>query len=77
VLLAMVIERVSGEKYPEWMKQNIFEPLGMTQTLVRTNPGQIIPGNAQGYIKTEEDIYREAMDISCIHGSRGHLFNPS
>jgi CubicO group peptidase (beta-lactamase class C family) len=67
-LLALVIERVSGEKYPEWMKQNVFQPLRMTHTLVRTNPGQVIPGNAQGYVKTKDDFYEEAMDI---HGSMG------
>ena len=70
-LLAMVIERVTGEKYPEWMSVNIFQPLGMTQTLVRTNPGHIIPGNAQGYLKAEDDVYKEAMDIPASMGAGG------
>ena len=70
-LLAMVIERVTGEKFPEWMNENIFLPLGMTQTLVRTHPGQIISGNAQGYIKTEEDTFMEAMDIPASAGAGG------
>lgn len=71
VLLAMVIERVTGEKFPEWMKKNIFQPLGMTQTLVRIHPGQVIPGNAQGYIKTDENTYLEAMDIPASMGAGG------
>ncbi len=71
VLLAMVIERVTGEAYPDWMKKNIFLPLGMTRTQVRTNPGQIIPGNAQGYIKTPENNYIEAMDIPASMGAGG------
>jgi len=70
-LLAMVIERVTGEKYPEWMKKNIFQPLGMNNTLVRAHPGQIIPGNAQGYLKLNENTYHEAMDIPASAGAGG------
>ncbi len=70
-LLAMVIERVTGETYPDWMKKNIFLPLGMTHTVVRTNPGMIIPGNAQGYIKLEDDQYQEVMDIPSSMGAGG------
>lgn len=33
-ILALVIEKVTGMKYPEAMKQMIFEPLGMTNTFV-------------------------------------------
>ncbi|MFN3556637.1 MAG: serine hydrolase [Bacteroidales bacterium] len=70
-LLAMVIERVTGEKFPEWMKENIFMPLGMTQTLVRIRPGQVIPGNAQGYIKLPDETFMEVMDIPASAGAGG------
>jgi CubicO group peptidase (beta-lactamase class C family) len=34
VLLALVIERVSKQTYPEFIKTNIFIPLGMNHTYV-------------------------------------------
>jgi CubicO group peptidase (beta-lactamase class C family) len=34
-LLALVIEKVSGLKYPDFMRKNIFEPIGMKNTFVR------------------------------------------
>lgn len=34
VLLALIIEKVSGLSFPEYMRQNIFEPLGMKNTFV-------------------------------------------
>ena len=71
VLLALVIERVTGEKFPEWMRKNIFQPLDMNQTLVRTHPGQVIPGNAQGYIKPDDDTDLEATDIPASMGVGG------
>lgn len=36
VLLASVIEKVSGKAFPQYMKETIFEPLGMTNTFVYT-----------------------------------------
>ena len=36
VLLASIIEKVSGVPYPQFMKENFFTPLGMTNTFVRT-----------------------------------------
>ncbi len=70
-LLAMTIERVTGEEFPDWMRQNIFLPLGMTHTQVRRNPTEIIPGSAQGYRLTEDDSYEEVMDIYASRGAGG------
>lgn len=36
VLLALIIEKVSGLPYPQFMKDNFFTPLGMTHTFVKT-----------------------------------------
>lgn len=37
VLLALIIEKISGEKFPAYMKKNIFDPLQMTNTFVFTS----------------------------------------
>jgi CubicO group peptidase (beta-lactamase class C family) len=34
ILLALIVEKVSGLSFPEYMKQTIFEPLGMKNTFV-------------------------------------------
>lgn len=66
-LATMVVERVTGRPFAEWMREEIFLPLGMTKTWVRANPGQIIPGRSSGYI-AEEGGFREVRDL---HGSMG------
>ncbi|GEP88850.1 CubicO group peptidase, beta-lactamase class C family [Chitinophaga terrae (ex Kim and Jung 2007)] len=40
MLLASIIEKVSGKKYPEFMQETIFQPLGMHNTFV-FQPGTI------------------------------------
>ncbi|OOQ58369.1 hypothetical protein BC343_11005 [Mucilaginibacter pedocola] len=56
-LLASVIEKVSGQTYAEFLKQNIFMPLQMTRTRVyntRRSKKEVIPNYAYGYIIDEK-----------------------
>lgn len=69
-LLATVVERVTGEPFPEWMAANVFVPLGMDHTLVRASPTQIVPNSAQGYVNGP-DGWREAADIGGAMGAGG------
>ncbi|MDF2774522.1 MAG: serine hydrolase, partial [Geminicoccaceae bacterium] len=66
-LATIVVERVTGRPFSEWMRDEVFLPLGMTKTWVRANPGQIIPGRSNGYIPGEGG-FREVRDL---HGSAG------
>jgi CubicO group peptidase (beta-lactamase class C family) len=34
LLLAMIVEKITGEKFPDYMKKNVFEPLGMNDTYI-------------------------------------------
>lgn len=51
-LLGMVIERVSGEAYEQFVFERIFQPLGMTSTR-RNSRTDIIPGRAAGYVRDD------------------------
>lgn len=42
-LLALIIERVAGQTYPEFMRTRIFEPLGMNDTFVNSPDGSLPP----------------------------------
>lgn len=67
-LLALVVERVSGIPFPEWMRQHVFTPLGMKDTSVRADPGQIIAHSARGYAPTTVG-YRETKDLDAAMGA--------
>lgn len=70
-LLAVVIERISEQDFPEWMSENVFSPLEMNDTRVRAHVGEIIPNSAQGYVPATEGGIREATDISASMGAGG------
>jgi CubicO group peptidase (beta-lactamase class C family) len=47
-LLGMIVEKASGETYPDYIKHHIFEPLGMTGSMY-CNPRALVPHRARGY----------------------------
>ena len=48
LLLSIVIQRASGTPYPAWMREHVFEPLGMHATRFY-DAAEIIPALARGY----------------------------
>lgn len=65
VLLGAIIERVSGKSYAEFMRTEIFAPLGLKDTYY--GGLQIVPRRADGYAGDEDDGYHNALPISMTH----------
>lgn len=63
VLATEVIERISEISYPKWMKENVFEPIGMTHTIVRSDPTEIVENRSQGYEPAEDGGFAEVGDL--------------
>lgn len=63
-LLGAIIERVSGKPYAEFLRTEIFGPLGMTDT--QYGGQHVVPRRASGY-EFHEDRYFNALPISMSH----------
>jgi CubicO group peptidase (beta-lactamase class C family) len=61
-LLGMLIEKITGKTYGEFLNERIFQPLEMTQTRVN-KLSDIIPHRAQGY-SWEENTLRNGEYVS-------------
>lgn len=74
-LLALIIEKVSGMPYPQFMKENIFDAVGMKNTFVRYNTdtlklsqsfdwkGRRIYDTQLDAIYGDKNIYSTAQDL--------------
>jgi len=48
-LLALILEKVSGESYTNYLRRHIFEPAGMKDSGVDDDASRLIPYTASGY----------------------------
>lgn len=48
-LLRMIMERVCGQRLPDYLEQRLFRPLGMASTFMNDDIERIIPGLAEAY----------------------------
>jgi CubicO group peptidase (beta-lactamase class C family) len=48
-VLALIVERVSGQSFREFLMENVFHPLEMGTATVRDRPELVIPDRAMGY----------------------------
>lgn len=68
LLLAEIIQRVTGRPFPEVMDEMLFEPLGM-RTARFPSLNQVIPGRAEGYAFREGE--RRQIDFAPLSGEGG------
>jgi len=71
-LLAMIVERVSGESLANFTKRNIFDPLGMKHTGWRDDFTRIVRGRAIAYSRKEDKYYMN-MPFENVYGNGGLL----
>ncbi len=57
VLLSMIVSKVSHKSFAEFLKKNIFNKIGMKNTLVITPRVKTIPHRATGYTKDSTGQY--------------------
>lgn len=55
ILLGLIIEKVTGQPYSEFLQERICKPLGMSNTFLGSN-SRIIPKRTSGYILSREGI---------------------
>ena len=71
ILISLAIERASGQSFADYMRDNVFEPLGMVDTRVKMVQGELIPGSAQGYTAEAGGGYRTTRDLAASAGAGG------
>jgi len=68
-LAALIVERISGQTFTEFMNNNVFGPIGMQDSLVRSSPEHIVKNNSAGYIPNPDGGYLEARDLGGAVGA--------
>ena len=73
LLLAVTIERASGQPLARFAADRIFAPLGMTRTQFRDDHTRVVPGRASAYAGSAARGHRLLMPEYDVVGSGGVL----
>jgi len=72
-LAAIIIERVSKQKFPAFVEERLFKPLGMKNSSWRDDYQRIVPGRAQAYSRQGSGPWRLNMPFMNVYGNGGML----
>jgi CubicO group peptidase (beta-lactamase class C family) len=72
-LAAIIVERVSKQKFPAFVEERLFKPLGMTNSSWRDDYQRIVPGRAQAYARQGNEPWRLNMPFMNVYGNGGML----
>ncbi len=64
LLLSKIIERISGQSFASWMADNVFSPIGMTSSVIRTDVDQLIPNKAYSYIRHRDQEEHQLSPVN-------------
>lgn len=70
VILAEVLEQVTGTSAGKWVEENVFGPLGMENSAIESQVGEVIPEAADSYTNAEDGGgYTQASSNRAIFGA--------
>jgi CubicO group peptidase (beta-lactamase class C family) len=72
-LAAIIVERVSKQKFPAFVEERLFKPLGMKNSSWRDDYQRIVPGRAQAYARQGSGPWRLNMPFMNVYGNGGML----
>jgi len=72
-LLAVAVERVTGQTFTDWTRENMFTPLGMTNTHFHDDHEMIVKNRAYSYAPVEEGGFKKSV-LSYANAGATSLF---
>ena len=72
-LASIIVERVSKQKFPAFIEERLFKPLGMKNSSWRDDYQRIVPGRAQAYSRQGNGPWRLNMPFMNVYGNGGML----
>jgi len=72
-LAAIIVERVSKQKFAAFLEERLFKPIGMKNSSLRDDYQRIVPGRAQAYSRQGTGPWRLNMPFMNVYGNGGML----
>ena len=70
-LLSVVIERITGQPLEEVLRERVFAPAGMHDTLLRRFGSDTVPGSAANHTRSATGEFERAAPVGALVGNGG------
>ncbi len=68
-LMAIIVERVTGLTFPEYMQKNVFEPLNMNDSFIHSDHDLIVKNRAYSYAPKQGGGFRKKVQSYAHYGA--------
>ncbi len=75
VLLSLIVNRLSGLTFPEFLKQKIFQPLGMKSSVAFESGVSTVSNRAYGYSPIESGFHQTDQSITSATIGDGGIYS--
>jgi D-alanyl-D-alanine carboxypeptidase len=72
LLLGAIVAAVTGQAYEDFLRQDLFEPLGVRQTLLLSHD-EVVPNRAHGYVRGRRGFHNARPDAANFSYAAGGL----
>ena len=72
-LAAIIVERVSTQKFATFIAERLFKPIGMDHSSIRDDYRRIVPGRAEAYSRQGTGPWHLDMPFMNVYGNGGIL----
>lgn len=69
VVLAELVQRITGTSFRQWTETHIFKPLGMNNTHFHDDHTEVVKNKANGYFYNQEEYHVSPNNLSAVGGS--------
>lgn len=73
-LLSLIVERISGRGFPAYVRENLFEPAGMSKTHFGDGNTELPEETVKGYLTTAKGKVRPSFSPTIITGD-GNIYS--
>ncbi len=73
ILAAMIVEKLSGQPFEVYVKQEIFDPLGMKNSYFQSNPDQVVVGQVSEYYQNNGHYFLDKYPYHQCTANRLYL----
>ncbi len=71
-VLSLIVERLSGQRFPDFLEDRIFKPLGMNNSVAYIKNYNVIPNRSFGYVKENGEFnFSDQSLTSAVLGDGG------